>query len=305
MEEQEIYLSVISPVYNEEAHIVELYFRLSKVLSNLGKPYEIIFIDDGSTDKTYPLIKDLKLRDDKIKIIKFIRSFGQHLAIIAGFNQAKGKVVVSIEGSLKSPPEEIPNLLTELDKGYDVVIGSTGVQHIHVIFRPIIHLINWFVSKLTGTPISDYECLLMAYKRGAVKMILQCRERTPFIKALIGWLGLKAGEVELSMNKNYSSTKTIFDLLKTDFELITSFSTLPIRFLSSVGVFMGSLAIILGILWLIQSFILGAASRIIIAFLSILFGIQLFGLAFLSKYVAKIYLQIQGRPYYIIEEVIE
>lgn len=302
MEEQEVYLSVISPVYNEEAHVVELYFRLSKVLAKLGKSYEIIFIDDGSIDKTYLLIKDLKVRDDKIKIIKFIRTFGQHLAIIAGFNQAKGKVIVSIDGGLKSPPEVIPNLLEELDKGYDVVIGSRGMKHVHILFRPIVHLINWFVSKLTGTQISDYEFLLMAYKRGAVKMILQCRERTPFIKALVGWLGLKTCEVEVD---TYNSPKTVFDLLKTDFELITSFSTLPIRFLSSIGVFMGSLAIILGIFWLIQSFILGVGDKLIIAFLSILFGIQLFGLAFLSKYVAKIYLQIQGRPYYIIEEVIE
>ncbi|MEW6095386.1 MAG: glycosyltransferase family 2 protein [bacterium] len=305
MEEQQVDLSVISPVYNEEANIVELYFRLSKVLAKLGKSYEIIFIDDGSTDRTYPLIKDLKVRDDKIKIIKFIRSFGQYLAVIAGFNQAKGKIVVSIEGNLKSPPEEIPNLLAELDKGNDVVVGSTGVQHINVIFRPIVHIVNWFVSKLTGIPITDYECLLMAYKRGAVKMILQCRERTPFIRALIGWLGLKVGEVTLGMDKLHSSTKIVSDLLKTDFELITSFSTLPIRFLSSIGVFMGSLAIILGILWVIQSFILGIGNSLMIAFLSILFGIQLFGLAFLSKYVAKIYVQIQGRPYYIIDEVIE
>lgn len=303
MEEQEIYLSVIIPVYNEEAHVVELYFRLSKVLAKLDKPYEIIFIDDGSKDKTYSLIKDLKIRNDNIKIIRLIRNFGQYLALIAGFNQAKGKLIVSIEGSLKSPPEEIPNLLEKLDKGYDVAISSTGIEHIPVIFRPIVRVLNWFVSKLTGIPISDYDCLLMAYKKGAVKMILQCRERTPFIRALISWLGLKVSEVTISMDKDYSSTKTVFDLLKTDFELITSFSTLPIQFLNSIGVFMGSLAIVLGILWVIQSFIIGTG--IIVAFLSILFGIQLFGLAFLSKYVAKIYLQIQGRPYYIIEEVIE
>lgn len=303
MEEQEIYLSVIIPVYNEEAHVVELYFRLSKVLAKLDKPYEIIFIDDGSRDKTYSLIKDLKIQNDNIKIIRLIRNFGQYLALIAGFNQARGKLIVSIEGSLKSPPEEIPNLLEKLDKGYDVAISSTGIEHIPVIFRPIVRVLNWFISKLTGIPISDYDCLLMAYKKGAVKMILQCRERTPFIRALINWLGLKVSEVTIGMDKDHSSTKTVFDLLKIDFELITSFSTLPIQFLNSIGVFMGSLAIVLGILWVIQSFIIGTG--IIVAFLSILFGIQLFGLAFLSKYVAKIYLQIQGRPYYIIEEVIE
>ncbi|MFH1562336.1 MAG: glycosyltransferase family 2 protein [Nitrospirota bacterium] len=305
MEENEIYLSVISPIHNEEAHVVELYFRLSKALAQLDKPYEIIFVDDGSTDRTYALIKDLKLRDEKIKIIKFIRNFGQPLAVTAGFNQAKGKVIVSIEGSLKSPPEEIPNLLAELDKGYDVVIGSTGIHQVNIIFRPIIRIINWFVSKLTGITIQDYDCLLMAYKKGAVKMILQCRERSPFIRALVSWLGLKTSEITIDMNKTHSSTKTVFDLLKTDFELITSFSVLPIRFLSSIGVFMGSLALILGILWVIQSYISGASNMVMLAFLSILFGIQLYGLAFLSKYVAKIYLQIQGRPYYIIDEVIE
>ncbi|MEW6607962.1 MAG: glycosyltransferase family 2 protein [bacterium] len=303
MEESEIYLSIISPVYNEEAHVVELYFRLSKVLAQIDKPCEIIFIDDGSTDKTYALIKDLKMRDEKIKIIRFIRNFGQYLAIIAGFNQAKGKIMVTIEGSLKSPPEEIPNLLEELNKGYDVVIGSIGLHQLPSIFRPLINFINWFVSKLTGTTIKDYESLFMAYKRGAVKMLLQCRERTPLIKALLGWLGLKIGEIEL--DTTHSSTKTVFDLLKADFELITSFSTSPISFLSSLGVFMGSLAIVLGLFWLIQSFILNAGISIIIAFLSILFGIQLYGLAFLGKYIAKIYLQIQGRPYYIIEEIIE
>lgn len=302
MEENEIYLSVVSPVYNEEEHVVELYFRLSKVLARLEKPYEIIFVDDGSIDRTYALIKDLKLRDDKIKIIRFIRNFGQYLALIAGFNQVKGKVIVSIESNLKSPPEEIPNLLERLDKGYDVVIGSTGITHIFPLFRPLVHLIDWLISKLTGIPISDYECLLMAYKRGAIKMILQCRERTPFIRALVSWLGLKVAEIELKQDKPH---KTIFDLLKTDFELITSFSTLPIHFLSSIGVFMGSLSIILGSFWLIQSSIFGTINSLIIAFLVILFGIQLFGLAFISKYVAKIYLQIQGRPYYIIDEVIE
>ncbi|MDI6735855.1 MAG: glycosyltransferase family 2 protein [bacterium] len=305
MEENEIYLSVISPIHNEEAHVVELYFRLSKALAQLDKPYEIIFVDDGSTDRTYALIKDLKLRDEKIKIVRFIRNFGQPLAVTAGFNQAKGKVVVSIEGSLKSPPEEIPHLLAELDKGYDVVIGSTGIHHVSIIYQPVIRIINWFVSKLTGITIQDYDCLLMAYKRGAVKMILQCRERSPFIRALVSWLGLKTSEIIIDMNKTHSSTKTVFDLLKTDFELITSFSVLPIRFLSSIGIFMGSLAIILGILWLIQSYISGISNMVMLAFLSITFGIQLYGLAFLSKYVAKIYLQIQGRPYYIIDEVIE
>lgn len=302
MEENEIYLSVISPVYNEEEHVVELYFRLSKVLSKLDKPYEIIFVDDGSIDRTYALIKDLKVRDDKIKIIRFMRNFGQHLALIAGFNQSKGKVIVSIESNLKSPPEEIPNLIERLDKGYEVVIGSTGIEHIHPIFHPLIRLIDWLVSKLTGIPISDYECLLMAYKRGAIKMILQCRERTPFIRALVCWLGLKVDEMVLKMDK---PRKTVFDLLKTDFELITSFSTLPIQSLSSIGIFMGSLAVILGSFWLIHASIFGTVNSLIIAFLSILFGIQLFGLAFIGKYVAKIYLQIQGRPYYIIDEVIE
>lgn len=302
MEENEIYLSVISPVYNEEEHIVELYFRLSKVLSKLDKPYEIIFIDDGSTDRTYHLIKDLKVRDDKIKIIKFIRNFGQHLAMIAGFNQVKGKVVVSIESNLKSPPEEIPLLLEELNKGYDVVIGSTSIHHINVMFRPLVRLIDWFVSKLTGIPISDYECLLMAYKKSAIKMILQCRERTPFVRALVSWLGFKVGEVILSTDKPH---KTVFDLLKTDFDLITSFSIHPIYFWGSLGIFTGSLAIILGLIWLIQSFIVSGGNNILIAFLTILFGIQLYGLAFLGKYIAKIYLQIQGRPYYIIDEVIE
>jgi len=304
MDENEIYLSIICPVYNEEEHIVELYFRLSKVLAKLDKPYEIIFIDDGSADRTYPLIKDLKFRDEKIKIIRFMRNFGQYLALIAGFNQAKGKVIISIEGSLKSPPEEIPNLLEKLDKGYDVVIAAIEIEQLHFIFRPIVRLINWLISKLTGIPISDYESLFMAYKKGAVKMLLQCRERTPFIKALISWLGLKIAEVPIDINI-HSSTKTVFDLLKTDFELITSFSVLPIRFLSSIGVFMGSLALILGSLWLILASIFGTMSNLILAFLSLLFGIQLFGLAFLGKYIAKIYLQIQGRPYYIIEEVIE
>lgn len=307
MSDESIELSIVIPVFNGEKTVVELYFRLTKILNKLEKSYEIIFIDDGSKDRTYELLQDLHQKDNRIKIIKLLKNFGQHPALIAGFQQVNGKIIITLNGTLDDPPEVIPEFLAKLkgddisSSGYHVVVGYRDFKTIGWHKRIIINLTNHLFSKLTGVTLKDYDCLFGVYKKSVIDMLLQCRERTCSLNPLVSWLGVSIVEMETT---GVIKTQGFLKLLGASFNLLTSFSPFTIQIMSLTGIAIALLTFILGILLAICGYVGRISFEGIIIFL-ILFSFQLAGIGLIGRYLGQIYVQIQGRPYYIIEEIIE
>lgn len=314
--EEVVALSVVVPFFNDEGNVVELYLRLNNVLSkfnqgriqekgqtqdlSLQEVWEIVFVDNGSTDRTFLLLKELREKDKRIKIVRLIKNFGENAAIMAGFSQSSGKVVVTIAGDMTERPEDIPRLIEMLDKGFDVVSGYRMIDKKPIAGR----LADWLIFKMTGIGIEDYGCLLRAYRRSVIGLLKQCRERTQSIPHLICWLGAKTAEVEVEGSSR--KKEGLYLSVKRAFLLASNLGIVPLKIACRIGVWMGGIGILVSIFFLVSCLFadyweLNAGIGIILIILSV----QLFGGAVLGEYIASIYAQIQGRPYYIIEEVIE
>jgi len=194
-------VSVVIPIYNEEENIRILYQKLISSLNKLGLSYEIIFVDDGSKDKSLEILKDIQKGDDNVVVISFRRNFGQTPAFCAGFKYAKGEVIVTMDGDLQNDPEDIGKLLNVLNNGYDLVSGWRKNRKDRFINRKLPSMIaNWLISKVTGTKLHDYGCSLKAYRREVIKNIKLYGEMHRFIPALANQVGAKIAEVEVSHN---------------------------------------------------------------------------------------------------------
>ncbi|MFH1859522.1 MAG: glycosyltransferase family 2 protein [bacterium] len=314
MDDEVVALSIVVPFFNDEGTVIELYFRLNNVLLKINKAWEIIFIDNGSSDRTLLLLKELREKEKRIKIVRLIKNFGENAAIMAGFSQAKGKVVVTIAGNITERPEDIPRLLEMLDKGYDVVSGYRVVDKQPIINR----LANWLIFKMTGMRIEGYECCLRAYRHSIINLLKQCRERTQSIPHLVCWLGAKTTELEIAVEDNRSEEATPlaglslqkrekpYAVMKRVLSLASNFGITPIRMVCWISVWMGGLGILASIFFIASGlFVDYCGLNIGLGIVLIVLSMQLFGGALIGEYIAKIYTQIQGRPYYIIEEVIE
>ena len=189
-------ISVVIPVFNEEDNLWELGERLIHTLTAMGRPFEIIFVDDGSTDGSWQLLTDLNGQyPQNIRALQFHVNFGQHQAIFAGFQAARGKVMVTLDADLQNPPEEIPRLVAKLDEGYDTVGGWRENRRDSVFRRLPSQLVNYVMSRVTGVKLRDYGCMLRAYRREVVDSINQCHESSSFIPALANLFSQRVAEI--------------------------------------------------------------------------------------------------------------
>ena len=218
--------SVVIPVCDEEENIAPLYTRLKPVLNNLGSGYEIIFVDDGSKDKTFDEISQIAKEDPHTKVIKFRRNFGQSAAVAAGFEHLAGDIVVTMDGDLQNSPEDIPKLLDELKKGYDMVCGWRRNRMDSLIGKKVpSRIYNWLASKMSGAKLHDFGCKLRVYKKEVVKNLCIYGEMHRYIPALAAWNGYVVGEVEVShQRRRYGTTKCgVTRILRGSFDLLTFF----------------------------------------------------------------------------------
>jgi glycosyltransferase involved in cell wall biosynthesis len=239
-------VSVVIPLYNEEENVEVLNERLAETLKSMGCDYEIVYVDDGSTDRTMQLLEELQKKDDNIVVLCLRRNFGQTAAFAAGFDFARGDVVVTMDGDLQNDPKDIPRLL-ELIGEYDLVSGWRKKRQDAFITRRLPSIIaNWLISKVTGVGLHDYGCSLKAYRREVVKNLRLYGEMHRFIPAVASWYGVKIAEVEtthhprLRGKSKYGISRTIrvlLDLITVKF--LQSFSTKPIQFFGPLGVFFG------------------------------------------------------------------
>jgi undecaprenyl-phosphate 4-deoxy-4-formamido-L-arabinose transferase len=307
----EPYLSVVIPVFNEEENLPELLDRLHGTLAPLGKPYEVVFVNDGSRDRSLVLLQEASARDPHLVIVDFNRNYGQHAAVFAGFEACRGEVVVTLDADLQNPPEEIPKLVAKMEEGYDVV-GSVRVHRQDPLPRRVAsRIINRMTAIATGVQLSDYGCMLRAYRGPVVKILASSQEISTFIPVLADLYAGRVTEIPVAHDERHhgDSKYSVWKLIRLQFDLMTSFSVLPLRFTMGVGVGMAALSMLLALILIAGRLIWGqswAVSGVFTLFALVFFflGVQLFAIGLLGEYVGRIYQQVRDRPRFVVRQVI-
>jgi len=305
------FISIVIPVFNEQENLEELIGRSLKACRGLGKKYEIILVDDGSRDMSAKLItRAAEQNQGMVFGVLLNRNYGQHAAVMAGFEVARGDVVVTLDADLQNPPEEIPNLVQKIDEGFDVV-GSVRKSRCDTFFRKFASaMINKVVQRTTGVMMHDYGCMLRAYRKNIVETMLKCNEHSTFIPVIANSFASNPTEIMVRHEKrNGSNSKYgFFKLINLQFDLLTCMSTFPLRLLSGIGGIISLMGLGFGIFLFLTRLIYGAqwAAEGVFTLFAVLFifiGAQFVGLGLLGEYIGRIYHDVRQRPRYIIREI--
>jgi glycosyltransferase involved in cell wall biosynthesis len=305
-----LFVSIVAPLYNEEENIEPLYEALKSVMDAEAKDYELLFVDDGSTDRTLQLLEQLAQVDPKVKVLSFRRNFGQTAAFAAGFDHAKGDVIITIDADLQNDPKDIPKLLSLIGE-YDIVSGWRRNRKDPFIRRRLPSMIaNWLISRVTGVKLHDYGCSLKAYKADVVRNINLYGEMHRFIPAVASWYGIKLAEVEVThYPRRYGSSRygisrtirVILDLITVKF--LQSFSTRPLQAFGPIGLLCGlagfAISIYLTVLKLSGQSI-GSRPLLLLGVLLIIVGIQLIGMGLIGEMLVRVYHESQKKPIYVL-----
>ncbi|HIJ59413.1 MAG TPA: glycosyltransferase family 2 protein [Nitrospirae bacterium] len=308
-------VSVVIPLYNEEENITILHDSLTRSLNNNNIDYEIIYVDDGSTDNTLSLLEDIQAKDDRVMVLSLRRNFGQTAAFAAGFDFSRGDIVITMDGDLQNDPEDIPKLINAI-KNHDLVSGWRKNRKDPFLSRRLPSIIaNWLISRVTGVRLHDYGCSLKAYRREVVKNLRLYGEMHRFIPAVASWYGVRITEVEtthhprLRGKSKYGISRTIkvlLDLITVKF--LQSFSTKPIQFFGPMGVLFGLLGFIISLYLSFEKLFLGVAiggrPLLLLGVLLIIVGVQFIGLGLLGEMIVRVYHESQKKPIYTIKKIL-
>ncbi|HVN26008.1 MAG TPA: glycosyltransferase [Syntrophorhabdales bacterium] len=300
-------ISVLVPILNEEESLRELNERLSKTLGALGRTYEIIYINDGSTDSTQQLLDEFHSRDSRIRVVEFNRNYGQHMALFAGMERSRGDMAITIDADLQNPPEEIPKLVAKIDEGYEVV-GTYRKDRKDSIFRTLpSYIVNKVTARLVGVNLRDWGCMLRAYNRDIVDSMNMCGESASFIPALAATFARKVAEIEVrhEARKKGTTKYSLFRLLHLNFDLMTGFSLLPIQFIGMLGVLIALVGLAFAIFLIIRRLVVGPEVEGVFTLFAINFvfmGAMIFALGVIGEYIGRIYQQVRGRPRFIVKK---
>ncbi len=305
-------ISIVAPVYNEEANLPELIRRCLDVGRQLPEEFELILVDDGSADASAGIIEEAAEAYPGLVIgVLLARNSGQHAAIMAGLAETVGDAVVTIDADLQNPPEEIPKLLELCRQGIDVV-GSVRIDRKDSMFRRLMSgMINVAVRRATGVMMHDYGCMLRAYSRPVVDALLQCRERSTFIPVLANGFARRTAEVEVAHAGRPSgdSKYGLWKLINLQFDLLTTMTTAPLRLLSLVGVSLAIAGLAGGMLLMVMRLMYGAvwaANGVltVLAIVLVFMGLQFVALGLLGEYIGRIYGDVRDRPRYLMRRVV-
>jgi undecaprenyl-phosphate 4-deoxy-4-formamido-L-arabinose transferase len=304
-------LSVVIPVYNEEAVLPTLFARLYPALDALQIAYEIVFVNDGSKDKSVALLRQqFQLRPHETRVVLFHANFGQHSAVMAGLAYARGEYVVTLDADLQNPPEEIGKLVGKLDEGYDYV-GTIRQQRQDSLWRRTFSkAINKIREWITPVRITDQGCMMRGYARSVVTALNQTREVNTFIPALASLYAMKSIEVPIAHEERFAgrSKYSLYSLIRLNFDLITGFSVVPLQLFSMTGMLVALLSAMLFVVLIVRRIFVGSEAEGLFTLFSVVFlfiGLALFGIGLLGEYVGRIYAQVRERPRYIVEAVLE
>ena len=306
------YISVVIPVYNEEQTLEELYRRLTQTLDKLGKSYEIILTNDGSKDKSSEMLKALhERRPTQIRVIEFNGNFGQHMAIMAGFERVRGEIIITMDADLQNPPEEIPKLVAAMEAGHDVVNAHREgrqdswwrlwVSSMHNKIRA------WMMPKLK---MQDEGCMLRAYRRNIVDLMASTGEVTTFIPALALNYAMNPTEVGVAHEPRFAGTSnySFYGLIRYNFDLVTGFSLFPLQVFTMIGMLISFLSFLFVMFLIIRRLMVGPEVEGVFTLFAIMFfllGIVLLGLGVVGEYIGRIYQEVRKRPRFVIRKILE
>jgi len=304
-------VSVVIPVYNEEAVLPALFARLYPVLDALGEPYELIFVNDGSRDRSAQMLAEqFRARPDVTRVVLFNGNFGQHMAIMAGFEQVRGQIAVTLDADLQNPPEEIPRLLEAIRAGHDYV-GTIRRQREDSAFRRVASkAMNRLRERITRITMTDQGCMLRAYDRALVDTLNACGEVNTFIPALAYTFAASPTEIEVGHEERFAgeSKYSLYKLIRLNFDLVTGFSIVPLQWFSLIGILLSFGAGALFLLLVVRRFVLGAEVEGVFTLFALQFflvGILLFGIGLMGEYVGRIQQEVRRRPRYRVAGVLQ
>ena len=302
-------ISVVIPVYNEEAGLPALFARLYPALDALATRYEVIFVNDGSRDRSAAILADqFRARPDVTRVILFNANAGQHQAIIAGFERVRGRRVVTLDADLQNPPEEIGRLVEQIENGNDVVGTWRENRQDPWLRRTLSALVNRATAATVGVPMRDYGCMLRAYRRDIVEQIVECDERSLFIPALANALAKRTTEIEVAHaeRQDGASKYKPLKLMRLGFDLLTGFSLVPIQLVSVAGVVVALAGVGFGVFLFIRRLIVGPEVEGVFTLFAILFvflGLLILAVGLVGEYIGRIYLEVRHRPAYRVRAV--
>jgi undecaprenyl-phosphate 4-deoxy-4-formamido-L-arabinose transferase len=304
-------ISVVIPVFNEESCLPALVARLYPALDALHRPYECIFVDDGSTDRSVALLREtFQQRPHETRIVILRGNFGQHAAIRAGFERVRGDFIVTLDADLQNPPEEIAQLVARFDEGYDYV-GTIRQRRRDAWWRrKASAAMNIVRRRISGIRMTDQGCMLRGYSRAIVSAINQSREVTTFLPALGSLYALRSIEIPVRHEERESGTSkySLYRLIRLNFDLMTGFSLVPLQLFSMAGIVIAALSFLFVVYLAVRRLLLGPEAEGVFTLFAIVFlmiGIVLFGIGLLGEYIGRIYLQVRDRPRYVVQAVIE
>lgn len=308
--DKRVEISIVVPVYNEESLVEELYSRLKVVCDGLNRSYEIVIVDDGSSDGSYKKLKQLKACDDRLHIVRLTRNFGQQAAVLAGFRNSKGEIIVQLDSDLQNPPEEIPKLLDAMTEDIDLVTTIHRKRRDGPVRVLGSQILQRFGQMLFGDSVKLNLSSFRAMRRSVVEKIEACKDRSRYMAVLMSWMGLPSIEIEVEHHerKKGDTKYSILTLLKLSWDLVTGYSSLPLRLVTYMGMFGALLGFLMMSFLLYQRIVNGILIEgfvVLTAVFAFFAGVQLLSIGFLGEYLGRVHIQIQDRPDYIIEKVIE
>jgi undecaprenyl-phosphate 4-deoxy-4-formamido-L-arabinose transferase len=304
-------VSVVIPVYNEEDGLAALFGRLYPALDALGRSYEIVFVNDGSQDRSAAILREqYQRRPDVTRVVLFNGNFGQHLAIMAGFEHTRGKYIVTLDADLQNPPEEIGRMIAEMDRGHDYVGTIRKMRQDTAFRRYASRAMNGLRERITRIQMTDQGCMLRAYSRDIIDAINACREVNTFIPALAYTFSQNPVEIEVGHEEREAgeSKYSIYKLIRLNFDLVTGFSLMPLQMFSLVGIAISVLSLMFVVFLAVRRIVYGPEAEGLFTLFGIAFfliGITLFGIGLLGEYVGRIYQQVRQRPRYVIQAVLD
>jgi undecaprenyl-phosphate 4-deoxy-4-formamido-L-arabinose transferase len=304
-------ISIVIPVYNEEDVLPQLFERLYPALDALERSYEIVFVNDGSRDRSAALLREsFERRQDVTRVVLFAANFGQHRAILAGFAASRGRYVITLDADLQNPPEQIPRVLEQLDAGHDYV-GTIRMQRKDLAWRRYAsRIINELRERTTRVRISDHGCMFRGYARSVVDAVNQCSEYNTFVPALAYTFSLRPIEIPIAHEDRGAgqSKYSLFQLVRLNFDLMTGLSTAPMQMFSVCGIGIAILSVLFVVFLAIRRLVVGPEAEGVFTLFAIAFfliGVALFGVGLLGEYVSRIYDEVRHRPRYIVGSVLE
>jgi undecaprenyl-phosphate 4-deoxy-4-formamido-L-arabinose transferase len=308
-------LSVVIPVYNEQEGLAALFARLYPALDALGLSYEVIFVDDGSRDRSAALLREqFDRRPESTRVVLLAGNFGQHPAILAGFAHCRGARVVTLDADLQNPPEEIGKLLARMDQGADYVGGVRRQRQDSWLRRVPSRMMNALRERITSNRMTDQGCMLRAYSREVIDALNRCRETNTFIPALAYTFARHPAEIEVAHEERAAgvSKYSMLKLVRLNFDLMTGFSIAPLQFFSVLGMLIAAVSVLLYLAVMAERMVLAGSLREALAALwdrdilaYFLIGLQLFGIGLLGEYIGRIYEEVRQRPRYVVSAVLQ